>query len=200
MSAPSAPARPFRVAVLQGSVRQGRRSEAIAGWALARLAADPRFEADLIDPRALGLSLWHDAMAPEALSALRARIAAADAFLPVFPEYNRGYPAALKELIDLAGGEWREKPAAFVSYGGRAGGARAAEQLSQVMGELHVATLRDGVLLADIGRLFDAEERFAPDAPAEAALSLVLDRLAWWAAPLRAARESAAALPGKDAA
>ena len=183
---------PIRLALLQGSVREGRRSDEILAWILRRLEGDARFEADVIDPRALDLSLWHDRMDPAALSALRARLAAADAFAPVFPELNRGYPAALKALIDLAKDEWREKPAGFVAYGGRAGGARAVEQLAQVLGELHVVPLRDAVLLSDVAARFGADGRFRPDAGAEAALDLLLDRLAWWAVPLREARAAGA--------
>lgn len=193
-----AAARPLRVAILQGSVREGRRSGPLVSWAAARLAADPRFEVEVIDPRELGLGLWHDTLPAATLAGLRARIAAADAFLAVFPELNRGYPAALKALIDLAKDEWRDKPAGFVTYGGRSGGARAAGQLAEVLVELHVPTIRDSVLLTDVGRRFDAGNAFQPDAEAEAALSLVLDRLAAWAGPLRDLR-AARAVAGEAA-
>ncbi len=74
-------------------------------------------------------------------------MAEADAFLVVTPEYNHGYPAALKELIDSVYEPWHAKPVAFVSYGGASGGIRAVEQLRQVFAELHAVTLRDGVQL-----------------------------------------------------
>jgi NADPH-dependent FMN reductase len=63
------------------------------------------------------------------------RIAAAEAFVVVTPEYNHGYPAPLKALIDSSGAEWYAKPIAFVSYGGISGGLRAVEQLRLVFGE-----------------------------------------------------------------
>ena len=71
----SRPERPFRVAVLQGAVREGRRGDAVSGWAAARLSTEPRFVPDLTDPRAPDLSLRRDRMAPEAMAGLRARLA-----------------------------------------------------------------------------------------------------------------------------
>jgi hypothetical protein len=64
------------------------------------------------------------------------RVDNADGFIFITPEYNHGYPAPLKNAIDHLYREWGHKPAAIVSYGGLAGGYRAAEQLRQVLVEL----------------------------------------------------------------
>jgi hypothetical protein len=39
----------------------------------------------------------------------------------ITPEYNHGYPASLKQAIDMPYREWNAKPVAFVSYGGMSG-------------------------------------------------------------------------------
>jgi len=70
-----------------------------------------------------------------------AKIAEFDGYVFVTPEYNHGTSGALKNAIDFLWKEWNQKAAGFVSYGG-AGGARAAEQLRLVMGELMVADVR----------------------------------------------------------
>lgn len=49
----------------------------------------------------------------------------------VIPQYNWGYPAALKNAIDHLYREWRDKPAVIVTYGGH-GGTKCSEQLRQV--------------------------------------------------------------------
>lgn len=114
-------------------------------------------------------------------------MAAADAFLIVTPEYNRGIPASLKHAIDAVSEEWCAKPAAVVAYGGRARGLRAVEQLRLVLGELHVPVLRDVVSLGvDDGDL--DESGWVRDPGAGPALELALDRLIWWGNALRAAR------------
>ncbi len=68
----------------------------------------------------------------ETTRAWAARIAAAPAFVFVTPQYNGGYPAALKNAIDHVHAEWRDKPALIVTYGGR-GGGHCGEQLAQVL-------------------------------------------------------------------
>jgi NAD(P)H-dependent FMN reductase len=57
----------------------------------------------------------------------------------VTPEYNHSTSGVLKNAIDYA--EWNNKAAGFVSYGA-VGGARAAEHLRLVAGELQLAGAR----------------------------------------------------------
>jgi multimeric flavodoxin WrbA len=45
-----------------------------------------------------------------------------DGYVFVTPEYNFGYPAVLKNAFDHIYHEWNNKPVAFISYGGAAGG------------------------------------------------------------------------------
>lgn len=54
-------------------------------------------------------------------------------YIFVTPQYNWGYPAALKNALDYLFNEWKGKPAAIVSYGGHGGGKCAA----QLRGVLH---------------------------------------------------------------
>src|SRR3546814_2632141 len=90
-----------------------------------------------------------------------AKIAPFDGFVFVAPEYNHGISGALKNAIDYLSGEWHNKAAGFVSYGG-VGGARAVEHLRVVMAELMVATVRAQVMLS-LFTDFEELTRFAPD-------------------------------------
>ena len=108
----------------------------------------------------------------------------------VTPEYNRGYPAPLKHLIDSITEQWHAKPVAFVGYGGMSGGMRAIEQLRQVFCELHAVTLRDCVVLPQAWTLFDASGRMREPAGPNRTLRFVLNRLHWWAQTLRTGREA----------
>ena len=104
------------------------------------------------------------------------------------PEYDHGSPAVLKQAIDLTREEWKAKAVGFVSYGGVAGGLRAAEQLRQVFAELHVATMRDTVSVHNTHSAFDASGRPREPERATLAAATMLDQLAWWARALRSAR------------
>jgi NAD(P)H-dependent FMN reductase len=125
----------------------------------------------------------------EAVQQLGARLADADAFVIVTPEYNHSFPAQLKIVIDWNRVQWQAKPVAFVSYGGRSGGIRATEQLRQVFGELHAVSVRDGMSFHGPQGRFDASGRPADATGARIAAKVMLDRLSWWARALSDARE-----------
>ncbi|HEX6421755.1 MAG TPA: NAD(P)H-dependent oxidoreductase [Acidimicrobiales bacterium] len=182
---------PLDLVTIIGSTREGRFGPRVARW-FADLARDHgAFGVDVVDLAAADLPVTLTRQATPAVEDYRARLDRADAFVVVTPEYNHGYPAPLKQAIDLAYTEWQAKPVGFVSYGGMAGGLRAVEQLRQVFAELHAATVRDVVSLHNPWSLFDDDARTHEPTGAEAAAKTMLDRLAWWARALRAARDAA---------
>ncbi|MEV8630695.1 NAD(P)H-dependent oxidoreductase [Streptosporangium sp. NPDC051023] len=189
------PERPFQLAVIVGSVRQGRLGPTVANWfaGQARLRDDIRVDVvDLADvPLPTALPAFGEVPVPETarvLAALTPRLDAADAFAVVTPEYNHSFPASLKNAIDWHFTQWQAKPVGFVSYGGLAGGLRAVEQLRAVFAELHAVTVRDTV------SFHKAWERFGPDGlpkdpeGCNSAAKVMLDQLAWWSHALREAR------------
>ncbi len=178
----------LRLAIVYGSTRDGRLCDQVADWVAAQVESQRGFDIDLVDPLLLDLPPRHERHDGAAVHALRQRIAAADAFIVVTPEYNHGYPAALKQLIDSVGSEWQAKPVAFASYGGISGGLRAVEQLRQVFAELHAVTIRDGVSFANVWNLLDADNRLVASQAADDGASRMLAQLRWWARTLRDAR------------
>lgn len=86
------------------------------------------------------------------------KISEADCFIMIAPEYNHGYTAVLKNAIDWLGHEWKNKPVGFVSYG-NAGGARAIEQLRQVVIELQMHPIKNALHIPlDVYRAAMAEQ------------------------------------------
>ncbi|MET8333014.1 NAD(P)H-dependent oxidoreductase [Streptosporangium canum] len=185
----------LKIAVLLGSTRDGRFGPAVATWVMDHLAQRHDMEADLIDLIETPLPTVFPVLgqppasqeARDLLAAVSPRMAAADAFVIVTPEYNHSFPAALKNAIDWHGTEWRAKPVAFVSYGAFSAGLRAVEHLRLVLAELHAVTIRDSVGLQHPWAQFDGDGK-AVDPAADAAAKVMLDRLAWWAHSLREAR------------
>jgi NAD(P)H-dependent FMN reductase len=193
---------PLRVAVIIGSNREGRFGGVVAGWFVAQARQRDDMELDVIDLAEVDLPAAYPARHNPSVSAYLERLGRADAFVIVTPEYNHGYPAALKQAIDLAYDEWRAKPVGFVSYGGISGGLRAVEQLRQVFPELHATTVRDTVSFAMAGGAFDESGEPVDADGCNAAATTLLNELRWWGNALRAARRSdaAAAAHAADAA
>lgn len=185
---PQNPETPIRLAVIVGSTREGRFGPTVARWFAAQAEQRDDMAVDLIDLADVGLPSVYPRQFGPAEQAFVDRIGEADAIVVVTPEYNHGYPASLKQAIDVPHGQWQAKPVGFVSYGGMAGGLRAVEQLRQVFAELHAVTVRDTVSFHNFHQLFDdAGEPVDPEGP-EAAAKVMLDQLAWWASALRTAR------------
>ncbi|WP_328611348.1 NAD(P)H-dependent oxidoreductase [Amycolatopsis sp. NBC_00345] len=186
---------PVRVAVVVGSVREGRFAPTVASWFTEEAGRHGGFEVDVVDVADLALPLvmpgYGSTPAPEVaeeVANLRARLTAADAFVVITPEYNHSYPASLKNVVDWFMAEWQAKPVAFVSYGGISGGLRAVEHLRQVFAELHAVTIRETVSFHGAHGCFD-ENGSPKDASATAvAAKALLDQLEWWARSLAQAR------------
>ena len=183
------------IQIIVASTRDGRRGERVAAWfdGVARAREDMRTE--LLDLLAWDLPWYRDAVVPprgqyreEATLRWAAKVAEADGYVLVTPEYNHGYPAALKNALDHLYAEWNHKPVTFVTYGGSAGGVRAAEQLVQVAVELKMAPLRPQVHIPMAGRVFGRDGSGVVEQRHVDAANVALRELAWWARALRAAR------------
>lgn len=191
-ASPVTTAAPLKVAVILASTRDGRFGPVVADWFLAHAADHPDIETDLIDVAELdlpySLSYRPDPATLVQLAEVTPRLAQADAFVVLTPEYNHSFPAPLKNLIDWHHAEWQAKPVAFVSYGGISGGLRAVEHLRQVFAELHTVSVRDTVSFHNAGALFDDEGRHKDPAVPDAAAKTLLDQLVWWGHALREAK------------
>jgi NAD(P)H-dependent FMN reductase len=146
------------------------------------------FETEVIDLRQWPLPLGDEPEVPatgiyihEHTRRWSRKIAAADGYIFVTPQYNWGYPAALKNALDHLFKEWNGKAAVIVSYGHH-GGTKAAGQLRQVLEGLRmrpVATMPaitfSAEMLGTDGALQNPKADFAPYA---AELEMALRELA----------------------
>jgi NAD(P)H-dependent FMN reductase len=188
---------PVQVGVIIGSTRPGRRSSAVAKWVCDEAGEHAGAELHPLDLADFALPLL-DEPRPAITGhyehahtrAWAAAIEPLDAFVFVAPEYNRSFPAALKNAIDFLYDEWRDKAAGFVSYGADAGGVRAVEHLRAVMSELHVATVREHVALSLGADFADFGGRApAPRAHQAERLRALLDELTSGGRALRTVRD-----------
>ncbi len=179
---------PLNLAVIVGSTREGRFGPTVAQWFAGHAGQRADMDLDVIDLADLDLPAALPRRRDPDVESYVKRIDFADAYVVVTPEYNHGYPASLKQAIDLPHDEWKAKPVGFVSYGGMAGGLRAVEQLRQVFAELHVATMRDTVSFPMFFELFDESGQPKDRTGPAAAATVMLDQLAWWGNALRAGR------------
>jgi NAD(P)H-dependent FMN reductase len=183
--------------IVVGSVRGGRLAPTVGNWFAGEAEKFGEFEVDLLDLADVDLPLVMPARGDELPAEIKAikdpiteRLAGADAYVVVTPEYNHSFPAALKNVIDWHLTEWAAKPVGFVSYGGISGGLRAIEHLRGVFAELHTVTIRETVSFADAWGHWDHSGNWPKEPePPNAAAKKLLVQLHWWARTLTDARE-----------
>lgn len=187
----------IKILIIVGTVREGRVGRKIADWYLKEaVKTAPHMEFELLDVAELDLPLFHEAAPPmmhqygQIQQKLADKIGHADGFIFITGEYNHSIPGSLKNFLDHIFAEWNYKAAAFVGYGGAAGGSRAIEHLIQVMTELKVASVAstpDSILIQDIFNAIDESGSPKPEF-VRGDIGKQLKDLDWWVSALKAAR------------
>ena len=157
----------IKIKVIIGSTRPNRFSEKPAFWIMEEVRKKEGITAELLDLRDYPMPFFDQPIPPamsggkyanEIVKTWAEKIKDGDAFIIVTPEYNHGYPAVLKNALDLIFWEWNKKPVGFVSYG-NAGGARSVEQLRQVVIELQMVPIKNAIHIAsDLYRIIMNEK------------------------------------------
>jgi len=184
-----------KIAIVLGSTRPGRRGAAVARWVLEQAVTRGAADYELVDLADVPLPNLDEPMSPtlgvyqhEHTRSWAAKVAEFDGYVFVTPEYNHSIPGVLKNALDFVYGEWNDKAAGIVSYGGGdPGGARAAEQLRLILGELQIADVSEQVALS-FRTDFEDSSSFTPGSWQPRALSKMLDQVESWSRALAPVR------------
>ncbi|SCL53402.1 NAD(P)H-dependent FMN reductase [Micromonospora citrea] len=174
----------LRLAVIVGSTREGRAGDSVARWFCDRVERHDGLAVTVVDLADYDFPAGYPAEPTPAMRAFAEQVGRAEAFAVVTPEYNRSFPASLKQAIDYAYDEWQAKPVGFVSYGCGSVGLHAVDQLRTVFTALHAVTMRDVV---GVDLLCGEPTPLAADRLRRAA-RVLLDQLCWWGLTLRDGR------------
>ncbi len=108
------------IEIISASVRKGRNSHRVALFFQKYLAQSGDITTAIQDLAALQFPLFDERLAfqPDPgrdVKQFATAIEKADAVIIVTPEYNGGYPASLKNVIDLLYPQWYHKPVGVVT-------------------------------------------------------------------------------------
>ncbi|MFC4855542.1 NADPH-dependent FMN reductase [Actinophytocola glycyrrhizae] len=170
----------MRIAVIVGSTREGRAGDSVAAWFVRVAKQRDDIDVELLDLAEFDFPARYPQVVTAEMDRFTSAIGRADGFVVVTPEYNRGFPASLKQAIDFAYDEWHAKPVGFVSYGCRSRGFHAVAALRVVFADLHTHAVRDEVALDLMAN--------EPGPAQEPAAATMLDQVVWWGETLRTAR------------
>ncbi|MDF9841838.1 MULTISPECIES: NADPH-dependent FMN reductase [unclassified Paenibacillus] len=177
----------LNIGIILGSTRKGRVSPQVGEW--VKGIADARGDAnyEIVDIADFKLPLLGESDDYGPAAAWATKLATLDGFVFIAQEYNHSITGALKNALDSARDEWNNKAAGIVSYGS-AGGARAAEHLRGILGELQVADVRVHPLLS-LFTDFENGTVFKPADLHKANVNAMLDQVLAWSGALKTLRQ-----------
>jgi len=181
------------IPILLGTSRKNRESENVAKWVFARMGERPDIETQFFDVRDFHLPYDHYGQEiKEQFPEWRDAIVRADGLVIVTPEYNHGYPGALKGVLDLLLREYVHKAVAFVGVSaGPWGGTRVIEAMVTMVRELGLAPTFTDLNFPGVVSKFNEAGELLDEAYVKRVAGF-LDELAWMATTLRWGRNNVA--------
>ncbi|MDA5143444.1 NAD(P)H-dependent oxidoreductase [Streptomyces sp. AD681] len=185
-----------KLEIIVASTRPGRVGPSVARWVEAEAATHGGFtDIEVVDLAEVDLPFMNEPHHPrfgrythQHTRDWSAKVAEADAFVFVMPEYNYGYNAELKNAIDYLHSEWRYKPVGMVSYGGVSAGTRAAQMIKQVVTTLKMTPVFEAVSIPFVQQFLDDDKRLVPNDVMTSSAKAMLDELVRFTDALRPLR------------
>jgi len=139
----------MKVQIIIGSTRPNRITPRLAKWVYDQVKEMPDVEAELVDLADYNLPLFDEPSSPQftpnrkpetAVDKWLLKLAEADAYILVTPEYNRSTSGVLKNALDYIDFQLEKKPVALVGHGST-GGAQAVSHLRSIIPGLLAVTV-----------------------------------------------------------
>ena len=135
------------IAIISSSIRKGRKSHRVALFLKSYLEKYDLATAEILDLLEYNFPLFDERlkfqeMPSPAVLDFAGKVRSADGIIIVTPEYNGGYPAGLKNAVDLLNDEWYHKPVAISTVSdGPFGGSQVITSLQFLLWKMHAWTV-----------------------------------------------------------
>lgn len=187
----------LKIAVITSTTRPSRMGPVFANWFMEQIKDVKEAQFDLIDVAEENLPFMEEEHSPssgiyekEKTKAWSKKIAGYDGYIFVVAEYNNGYPAPLKNAIDMLYDEWAKKPAAFVGYG-TYGATRSIEHLVNVTAKLNMVPLPAHIVaIVEPWSAVNEDGSLKPEY-VKGKIDGLVENVTWWAELLKPARDGA---------
>jgi NAD(P)H-dependent FMN reductase len=176
----------LNIPVLLGTNRKERKSLFVAKWLVWQMEKRPEIRTRLFDVAEFHMP--HDDYGQglkDSFPEWRDAIVQADGLVLVTPEYNHGYPGAIKAVLDLLLREYVHKSVSFVGVSaGPWGGTRVIEAMVPMCRELGLAVTFTDLNFPYVQKTFDNDGKLLDHAFEQRAKDF-LDELVWMSTVLK---------------
>jgi NAD(P)H-dependent FMN reductase len=177
--------------IILGTNRKERKSVFVAEWLMQEMSKSTEIETRLFDVKDFALPQDdYGTVIKDAFPEWRDAIIRADGLVIVSPEYNHGYPGALKSVLDLLLKEYIHKSVAFVGVSaGPWGGTRVIEAMVPMVRELGLTATFTDLNFPFVQNMFD-QDGVLLDKSYERRSKDFLAELVWMSRVLKWGREN----------
>ncbi len=173
------------IVIISSSIRTGRKSNRVALYFQKYLSDNKLAKAEIVDLMVYDFPLFHEKLSEQKNPSKKVleftkKIITADGILIVTPEYNGGYPASLKNVIDLLYKEWHHKPIAISTVsGGAFGGSQAIVLLQFSLWKIGATMVTAMFPVPNVEKTFDENGIATDKATTDKLARLFINELLW---------------------
>ena len=173
------------IAIISSSVRVGRNTHRVALFFQKYMQEYNLATTEILDLKEYNFHIFEERLKfqqnpDEQAIAFAEKIKKADGVLIATPEYNGGYPASLKNVIDLLYEEWHRKPIGLVTVSkGAFGGAQVTTSLQFTLWKMRAWVVPAMFPVPKVEEHFDEAGNPAEKDKTEKRAKLFMDEMLW---------------------
>lgn len=173
------------ISIISSSVRTGRNSHRVALYFKNYLETNKLATVGILDLNEFNFPLFDERLRfqknpSSEMLGFAEKIKSADSVLIVTPEYNGGYPASLKNVIDLLYDEWHRKPIAISTVSdGIFGGSQVITSLQFSLWKIRAWTVSAMFPVPKVQDSFDEDGNPLDKTATDKRVTIFINELLW---------------------
>lgn len=175
------------IAIISSSVRRERKSHRVALYFQNYFQENKLATTEILDLKEYNFPIFEDTIKTlkdpsDKVLDFANKVKSANGIIIVTPEYNGGFPASLKNVIDLLYDEWQEKPISICTVSsGVFGGSQALVSLQFILWKIGAFTVTNMFPVPNVAKTFEengkAIDSIATDKLAKVFIAELLDSI-----------------------
>jgi NAD(P)H-dependent FMN reductase len=173
------------IAIISSSVRTERKSHRVALYFKKFIEENYVAHSEILDLNEFAFPVFNERLkflpSPSALlKEFSQKIISSDGILIVTPEYNGGYPASLKNAVDVLYEEWKRKPVAITTVSeGPFGGSQVLISLQFTLWKIGAWTVPAMFPVSEVNKSFDENGNPADKQATDKRSEAFINELMW---------------------
>lgn len=173
------------ISIISSSVREGRKSHNVSLYFENYLNEHKLATTAIIDLKSYNFPIFQGTIKTlvnpaENILEFADKIKSSDGIIIVTPEYNGGYPASLKNAIDLLYDEWKHKPIGIVTVsGGPFAGSQVLVSLQFTLWKMMAWTIPAMFSVPTVDKAYDETGKAMDKSNSDKLAAIFIKELLW---------------------